>query len=211
MKASFWFDKWQSREIAFHEGRVNQLLERHVEALNLERGAHIFVPLCGKTRDIAWLLQWGYRVTGAELSKVAVEELFNELGVEPKIKKIDKFEVYTYHDLTVYVGDFFEMTSELLQKVDAIYDRAAFIAMPDAMLTGYCDVLKEITKKAPQLLIGYLYDQNLVAGPPFALSQSRLNTYYGQDYKITQLETIDSNENMKGIAPAQEACWLLCS
>ncbi len=35
------------------------------------------MPLCGKTRDIWWLLESGYRVVGAELSRVAVEQLFH--------------------------------------------------------------------------------------------------------------------------------------
>jgi hypothetical protein len=45
----------------------------------------VFLPLCGKTLDIQWLLSRGYGVAGSELSKIAVEQLFSELGVEPNI------------------------------------------------------------------------------------------------------------------------------
>ncbi|MCF2856164.1 thiopurine S-methyltransferase [Pseudoalteromonas sp. SMS1] len=211
MKASFWFDKWQSREIAFHEGKVNQLLEKHVNELKLRPHAHIFVPLCGKTKDIAWLLKQGLHVTGAELSKTAIDELFDELEMTPKIEKIDKFEVYKSRHLTVFVGDFFELTTSHIQAVDAVYDRAAFIAMPRTMLQDYSCKLIELANNAPQLLIGYTYDQNLVAGPPFSVSQTKLVHYYGQEYKINQLEIIDSEDNIKGVAPAQEGCWLLYS
>ena len=47
--------------------------------------ARVFVPLCGKTRDIGWLLARGYRVAGAELSRLAVDQLFGDLGIEPEV------------------------------------------------------------------------------------------------------------------------------
>ena len=37
------------------------------------------------TRDIDWLLRQGYRVAGAELSRKAVNQLFEELEIEPRI------------------------------------------------------------------------------------------------------------------------------
>ncbi|MGZ8252407.1 MAG: thiopurine S-methyltransferase, partial [Methylophilaceae bacterium] len=71
MEASFWHNKWQRGEIAFHQSDANPLLVAHFEALNLPKGSRVFLPLCGKTLDIAWLLAGGYRVVGAELSEIA--------------------------------------------------------------------------------------------------------------------------------------------
>ena len=47
----------------------------------------MFLPLCGKTLDIHWLLGRGYRIAG---SKIAIEQLFSELGVEPVINANDE-------------------------------------------------------------------------------------------------------------------------
>ena len=73
MEASFWHDRWDAQKIGFHEGRPNEMMIRHFAALSLAPGSRVFVPLCGKTRDIAWLLAQGHRVVGAELSRIAIE------------------------------------------------------------------------------------------------------------------------------------------
>lgn len=64
MDVDFWHQKWAKNDIGFHEGAVNPLLVKHFPALALEQGARVFVPLCGKTLDIPWLLSSGYRVAG---------------------------------------------------------------------------------------------------------------------------------------------------
>ena len=71
MEHSFWHSKWQKNEIGFHEPEGNALLVKHAHVLlsGGEQSSHpirIFVPLCGKTRDIAWLLSQGVEVVGAE-------------------------------------------------------------------------------------------------------------------------------------------------
>ena len=56
MKHDFWHNKWDKNEIGFHLPDANPLLVKHFHVLNLKQGARIFLPLCGKTLDIAWLL-----------------------------------------------------------------------------------------------------------------------------------------------------------
>ena len=81
MDPTFWHQRWEKNEIAFHEGKANALLVKHFHELTLAKGRRVFVPLCGKTLDISWLLSNGYHVAGAELSQVAIEQLFMELGI----------------------------------------------------------------------------------------------------------------------------------
>jgi len=83
MKADFWHQKWDKNEIGFHEAEANKLLRQSIHYLQLMMGARVFLPLCGKTRDIHWLLAQGYRVAGAELSAVAIDALFNDLKLSP--------------------------------------------------------------------------------------------------------------------------------
>jgi thiopurine S-methyltransferase len=80
MEHSFWHERWESGRIGFHQGKPNKLLLAHFHALGLADRSRVFLPLCGKTRDIAWLLSQGYRVAGAELSELAIRQLFEELG-----------------------------------------------------------------------------------------------------------------------------------
>ena len=62
MDPDFWHNRWANNQIGFHEGKPNALLAKHFERLGLAPGAHVFLPLCGKTRDIAWLLDLGFKI-----------------------------------------------------------------------------------------------------------------------------------------------------
>ena len=86
MDADFWRQKWSACELGWHRSSANPMLVKHVGALGLAPGARMFVPLCGKTLDIGWLLARGFRVAGAELVESAVEQLFDELGVASTIE-----------------------------------------------------------------------------------------------------------------------------
>jgi len=75
MDAAFWHEKWQNKQIGFHLDDVNPLLVTHFDALGLQAGQTVFLPLCGKTLDIAWLLGNGFQVRGVELHEPAIIEL----------------------------------------------------------------------------------------------------------------------------------------
>lgn len=85
MEPDFWHQRWEKNETAWHECKGNALLIKYFHELSLAKGRRVFVPLCGKTLDISWLLSNGYRVAGAELSQRAIEQLFMDLGVQPDI------------------------------------------------------------------------------------------------------------------------------
>ena len=209
MDASFWHQKWKKNEIAFHQNEANPHLVKHFRELALVEGNRIFIPLCGKTRDIAWLLTHGYSVVGAELSKIGIEQLFAELCVEPKISSIGKLEHYSATNIDIFVGDIFDLSSNSLGLVDAIYDRAALVALPLAMRKQYTQHLMQITDKAPQLLICYVYDQSAIDGPPFSISNEEVNQHYVGSYKLTLIASANVAGGMKGKCAAIENVWLL--
>lgn len=103
--ANFWHQRWERKEIAFHQREANPLLVKYFDELSLSKGSRVFLPLCGKTLDIHWLLSNGYRVAGSELSVVAVKQLFSELAIEPKITTIDHIRRHSADDIDIFVGD----------------------------------------------------------------------------------------------------------
>lgn len=209
MDASFWHERWQSNRIAFHLEEANPLLTRYCQRLALEQGCRVFVPLCGKTRDIGWLLTQGYRVVGAELVESAVQQLFAELGVEPQIADHGALKHYSAPDLDIWVGDVLELTAPLLGEVDAVYDRAALVALPEHMRLAYARHLMALIAGAPQLLVSYHYDQSALPGPPFSVSDQEVRRHYGATYRLTQLARFDIPGGLKGKVPAEETLWLL--
>ena len=209
MDPNFWHKRWEKNEIGFHQSAVNVLLSDHFSGLSLPQTSRVFVPLCGKTRDIAWLLSQGHRVVGVELSKLAVEELFVDLGVAPKISEQGELLRYSAPGLEIFVGDIFELSGDLLGRVDAIYDRAALVAFPTEMRGRYGAHVAAITQLAPQFLICFEYDQAVMNGPPFSIDRQKVHDVYGAHYQIEPITNRDVAGGLKGKCPAQETVWHL--
>lgn len=208
MEHSFWHDRWEAGQIGFHEGRVNALLAAHAAHLPTAP-ARIFLPLCGKTADIGWLLSRGYRIAGAELSEIAIRQLFEDLGLTPEITTAGALTRFSARAIDIFVGDIFDLTAEILGPVDAIYDRAALVALPDQMRQRYSAHLPTITARAPQLLITFAYDQSVMPGPPFSIPAEDVHAHYTAHYTLTDLETRDVKGGLKGVCPATETIWSL--
>ncbi|THJ17475.1 MAG: thiopurine S-methyltransferase [Nitrospira sp. CG24B] len=209
MDASFWHNRWQTNQTGWHEREVNPLLITHFSSLNVPPGKRVFVPLCGKSLDLSWLLSRGYAVAGAELSELAVTQLFAELGVEPSISKVGKHKLFRGEKIDIFVGEILDLSREILGPVDAVYDRAALVALPEAMRVQYTAHLKVLTALAPQLVIGYAYDQTVVPGPPFSVTADELHRHYSDSYTLTPLARIDVPGGLKGKCPATEHVWRL--
>ena len=209
MDAGFWIQRWRKSEIGFHEGKANALLVEHFKDMHGKPGDRVFVPLCGKTRDLDWLLSQGYRVAGVELSETAVKQLFAELGVEPEISELGNLTLFSGPDIDVFVGDIFDLSASALGQVDVIYDRAALVALPEAMRRRYADHLMQITEAAPQFLIAFEYDQARMDGPPFSVTGDEIARCYGDRYALRRAACVDVAGGLKGKCAATENVWIL--
>ncbi len=209
METNYWHQKWERGDIGFHQNEANPLLIEHFEKLNLATGSRVFLPLCGKSRDAAWLLACGYRVVGAELSELAITALFKELGLEPEISKVGKLTRYSAKDIDMLVGDIFNVSAEHLGPINAIYDRAALVALPAFIRLQYASHLIDITNAAPQLLITYEYNQLLMDGPPFSVIEIEVKQHYGAAYQLKSVEIKNVAGGLKGKVESTETAWLL--
>ncbi|WP_263079421.1 thiopurine S-methyltransferase [Endozoicomonas sp. Mp262] len=209
MNTDFWLEKWKKNEIGFHKNETNPLLMKYFDRLSLTKGSCIFLPLCGKTLDIAWLLSMGYQVVGAELSKHAVDQLFDEAGIIPEIRPLKDITIYKGSNITIFLGNIFTLSQSLLGTVDAIYDRAALVALPESSRSQYTQHLIKISHGAPQLLITLEYDQRLLSGPPFSVSSDEITHHYHHRYHLTPLESNTVPNGLKGQYDVQETIWLL--
>jgi thiopurine S-methyltransferase len=206
MQAEFWHERWEKEQIAFHESQVNPLLVANFASLGTSQGSRVFVPLCGKTLDIDWLLSLGHRVVGVELSALAITQLFERLGVTPTRSTAGALQKFSAGDLDVFVGDIFAITAAELGRVDAVYDRAALIALPDDMRLRYVAHVAQLGGAAPLLLITVEYDQSRMDGPPFSVVESEVRRLYA-DRKIEPLAKQEVRGGLKGKCPATETVW----
>ena len=209
MEAEFWHERWRENRLGFHQEKPNALLVEHLGALELKPGDTVFVPLCGKTLDIPWLMSQGLRVSGAELSEIAVRDLFDGMGVMPEIESVGPLKRYSADGVEIYAGDIFDLTAEVLGRVDAVFDRAALVALPGETRRRYAAHLAAITGRARQLLITFDYDQSVMDGPPFSVTGDMVRALYETDFSIARLEGTEVAGGLKGIAQATEEIWLL--
>ena len=128
----------------------------------------------------------------------------------PTIMRVGALDHYRAPQLIIVVGDIFNVTPELLGPVDAVYDRAALVALPQDMRARYTAHLMSLTAQAPQLLISFEYDQLAMEGPPFSVStEEEIRQHYGPRYDITALSSLNVPGGLKGRCPATERVYLL--
>lgn len=200
MDASFWIERWRDGRIGFHEGRPNQFLERHVARLGAHR--RILAPLCGKAHDLAFLAAQGHEVVGVELVEDAVRAFFDEHGLAPTVERRAGHVVYTAGAITIVVADFFAVTGEVVGPVDALYDRAALIALPAELRVRYAAHVRELLPAgAPGLLVTL---DGQPGGPPFSVPEDEVRALYAG----LGVERIDEAEYDRD-AGVVARCWSL--
>ena len=192
MKPDFWHERWQRNEIGFHQQEINAHLQDYWARLAVPAGGLVFVPLCGKSRDLLWLRARGHAVLGVEISPIAVRDFFIENALTPQVTRQGAFERYEADGLVVLCGDFFDLTPELLQAVAGVYDRAALIALPPELRTRYAGHSAAILPAATAtLLVTMEYAQNEMNGPPFAVREDEVRRLYDKRYAVTSLLSKD--------------------
>lgn len=196
MQADFWHQRWANNQIGFHQSRANPYLQRHWSQLNIAPGTRVLVPLCGKSLDMSWLAGQGYPVLGVELSEKAVQEFFTEQGLEALVSQQGDFKVYSAAAIEIWCGDFFSLRAEDIAGCHALYDRAAIIALPEAMRKRYVQHLnKVLPTECKGLLITLEYDQAQIDGPPFSVPDEEVQRLLSPEWALQVLEARDVLED----------------
>ncbi len=139
-----WLQFWRDQRSDFHQLALNPLLNKFWPGLNLTHGSRVFVPLCGKSLDMLWLLKQGHEVIGVELSPIAVRAFFQENHLKPVKQRVGKFTLWRHGKLSILCGDYFSLTQLDLGDIDAVYDRAALTALPEDIRKAYIVQLRLI-------------------------------------------------------------------
>ncbi len=209
MDEEFWQARWRENRISFHEAQANNLLIDNFRHLGLRKGDTVFVPLCGKSIDLDWLLTQGLRVVGIDFNRQAAEEVFARLELTPEITEIGPLLRYDTDRITLFVEDFFELDGDDLGDVNAIYDRAALVALPSTTRSKYSERICQLTHCAPQLLITFDYDQTHMDGPPFSVPGEEIQKHYGKNYTIESLISRKISGPLSQRCQGDENVWLL--
>ena len=193
MHPQFWHERWQQGQIGFHQPDYHPALLATWPTLGLAADARVFVPLCGRSLDMAWLAARGHTVVGIELSPIAVEGFFAHERLEPIRDSVGGLERWRAGRYELLCGDFFDLGPEALGEVTGWYDRAALVALPPDMRRRYVERLGELLPSGARgLLLTHDYDQAEMAGPPFSVPPVEVEGLYGAAFDVEPLTRHDS-------------------
>jgi thiopurine S-methyltransferase len=228
-----WSERWKNKRIGFHLKDVNPILAKHssvlldektceVSSSSLEDAAaveaqpltRIFVPLCGKAIDMAYLARptpssSTVKVVGLDGIRVALEEFIEE---HPDLKistdaippsdglPFERFQGSDDGNISLWKGDYFDLeTSEkALDSIGtfrAIYDRASIVAIEPKLRSKYVGILDKLLRPGGRILLVALErvasEENPSAatqGPPFSVPESTVRELFeglGNDCRYT--------------------------
>jgi len=189
MHPDFWHQRWAENQIGFHQDTPTPLLLKHWASLGIAPGAQVFVPLAGKSLDMAWLASQGHRVLGVELSQLAVQQFFAEHGLVPELEQTRYGTHYRAGGIELIVGDAFGLDAEVLRDCTAVFDRAALIALPPDVRARYVSELyARLPANCRGLLVTLEYPQDERPGPPFSVAADEVHALYERDWQVEPLE-----------------------
>ena len=201
MHPEFWHQRWADNQIGFHQDTPTPLLLKHWPSLGVAPGAQVFVPLAGKSLDMAWLASQGHRVLGVELSKLAVEQFFAGNGLQPEVRETQYGRHYEAGGIELILGDAFGLDAELLRDCSAVFDRAALIALPPELRLRYAgELYAALPDGCRGLLVTLEYPQEQMAGPPFSVAEPEVVQHYAPDWHVRRLERRDILSQEPGFA-----------
>ncbi|KAL3811126.1 hypothetical protein ACHAXA_006166 [Cyclostephanos tholiformis] len=188
---AFWAQRWSSPVLGWHKGDVNPHLQKYSHLLlgrsdddersdEIATRRSIFVPLCGKSVDLAYLATHPKisHVVGIDIIRNAAEEFSRdhpELFIEEVILSKDATEdtcerttesgIFRGRNFTFLVRDVFDflpMTTDDRAKhtsdgtytlFDAIYDRASIVAIKPSLREDYVTLMGELLQSGGTILL----------------------------------------------------------
>lgn len=215
MEPSFWEARWRKNHIGFHLTDVNPLLIAYLHRLNLQQGDTIFVPMCGKSLDMIYLYEQGFRVIGVELSEIAVRAFFTENNLGYTKSNFGRFLKFESEGITILCGDIFHLRNNHIASAVASFDRAALFAFPPEMRHRYVHHFNHIFPASFKILLVTLeYPQHEISGPPFSVEESEIRQLFSNWNSIELLHSANIlSENLRlqerGITSLQEKVFLI--
>jgi thiopurine S-methyltransferase len=225
MNLDFWAARWGQHRIGFHLQDVNPKLLIHGprwldfsswdEARPLAN-QKILVPLCGKALDLRWLAERGAEVTGVEFVEQAAVSFFAEQQLEfaQQPWRLGKALVSTDpgFKVRIVVADFFALKADELGHFDAIYDRAALVAVDPQRRAEYANQVARLCPIGARLLL-MTFEHDTGNGPPFTVPQDEVSALFGETFSPALLEDSDllltePQFRARGASYCREQVWI---
>lgn len=191
MKYEDWKARWDQGQIGFHLGRPHPALERHI---GLFAGApSVLVPLAGKAVDLDRLAEVVPEVIANEFVEAAARAYFAERDVTPRAERRGTTTILRGGPITYLIDDFFSLELPPEERVAAVFDRAALVAVDPSERARYVDRLARLLRPGGVvLLIAFEFDQRRIGGPPFSIGGDEVHALFEPRFALERLEHLDA-------------------
>uniref|UniRef100_S4R8E2 thiopurine S-methyltransferase n=2 Tax=Petromyzon marinus TaxID=7757 RepID=S4R8E2_PETMA len=192
----YWQGAWQRRQIGFHDPNVHEKLIKYLDAMRSGRAKlRVFLPLCGKAVDMKWLADLGHEVVGVEGVESAIVEFFSEQNVEFRRQTVPSLpdgELFQSLDgkMSVYRCDFFNFTSAVAGRFDAMWDRGGLVAINASDRERFAAIMTDLMAPGCRYLLDtFNYNDLTFKGPPHYVPESEIRALYGERCDVELLES----------------------
>lgn len=193
MKESFWHDCWENGRLGFHQDEFHPLLTQWFSQWAASSDKTVFVPLCGKSHDMVYIAQT-HKVLGVELSGIACGDFFIEHQLSYALTQVPHYQRFKGADIELLAGDIFKLSANDVAHCELIFDRAALIALPQALQNRYVEHLRQIFPQGCKLFLLTLeYPDGELEGPPFSVEQTRVEQLFAGCH-IQRIDTLPLND-----------------
>ena len=188
---NFWEERWHLGQTGWHNQVVNNNLHNHADALFQTEMPTIFVPLCGKTLDMSWLAEQGAQIIGVDLVEQAIHEFFAEKNEIPECSTVHRIPRFQNDNITLFQANIFNINTNVIGHVDAIFDRAALVALPLEKRQEYAEHCLSLLKSGGTILL-ITYDSPVAdtQGPPFPVRKGTVESLYASASKCELLAEV---------------------
>lgn len=209
-----WSDRWKDNRIGWHVADdAHRAMVAHGDALLLRRrddddkslsaSIRVFVPLCGKANDMAFLSRHEQvkEVVGVDGIRQALLEFAQEHPtleikqvVEEKQVTGGAYQVFKGNKITLLKGDFFHLTEQDTGgKFDAVFDRGSLVAIEPNLRESYVKIIGKVMAPGGKILLAAV-EHDGDGGPPFHVDETEVRRLYqGQDW-VSSIEQLNPEE-----------------
>ena len=155
-------------------------------------------------------------VFGCEYVEKAVIDFFTEncLEYSCEVKSLPSCHINMYKAknkrITIYQGDLFALSTDIIGKFDAIWDRASLAALHPSRRPDYAQLMYDILRAGGKHLINTPSMTGVpYTGPPYSVSPKDIEESFGKYCNITGLETHEEDPTLLKVSSKFRHVFLL--
>ena len=216
---NFWEKRWLNGQTGWHNAEVNANLVKHSSTVFTKDNPSILVPLCGKSMDMQWLQEQGANITGVDLARQALHEYFEDRNQEFTEGSQSGLTYYSSTNpisdsLQLFHANIFDVRPNAFKAFDAIYDRAALVALLPEQREQYAQHCLSLLKPGGTILL-ITYDSPVEddQGPPFPVRPGTIQRLFQEASECEQIDEVhmtkDTNERLqkRGLDWSRSDIW----